>query len=129
MADRLITGVCATSGLALTAHGPVRLYQTGDLYQRQVARATGGEDSKVIGFSKRGVATAGISAAILAGYYDEDLVNVSTTVVAGQKLKVKDRATLAPVGTTAGLRFVAVATKARTNAGATWVAFVPGGIV
>lgn len=128
MADRLITGVCGTSGLALTAHGPVRLYITGSL-QRPVVRATGGEDSKVIGFSKRGVATAGIAAGILAGYFDEDLVNVSTTVAVGQKLKVKDRATLAPVGTTAGLRFVAIATKARTNAGSTWVAFVPQGIV
>lgn len=129
MADRLITGVCGTSGLALTAHGPVRLYLTGSAYQRQVARATGGEDSRVIGFSKRGVATAGIAAGILAGYFDEDLVNVSTTVAVGQRLQVKDRATLKPCGTTTGLRFVAVATTPRTNAGATWVAFVPGGIV
>lgn len=129
MSDRLVTAVCATSGLPLTANGPVRLYLTGTSYQRQSAPATGGEDSAVYGIAKRAALSAGIAVAVLAGVQDEALVNVSTTVAVGQRLQVKDRRTLKPCGTTTGLRFVAIATKGRTNAGATWVAFTPGGIV
>lgn len=129
MSDRIITGVCATSGLPLTANGPVRLYLTGTTYQRQMAPATGAEDSRVVGFAKRGALTAGFAVGVINGFFDEAHVNVSTTVAVGQRLQVKDRRTLKPCGTTTGLRYVAIATKARTNAGATWVAFQAGGIV
>lgn len=128
MSERIFSGVCGTSGFPLTASGPVRFYTTGTK-QFEVAPATGGEDALVQGISRRGVATAGVVAAVMCGLNDTFLGSVATTVVIGDKMKVKNRGQFSKVGATAGLRFVAQVIKPRTNTGLCWLQFVPGGII
>jgi hypothetical protein len=127
VSDRLISAMVGTSGLAPSANLPVRIYTTGTK-QVEVVAVTGGEDAKVVGIARRGVATIGFPLAVLNGYHDTFLGKVNTTVVAGQKLCIKDRSQLRVVATAAN-RFVAQVLVPRTNAGVTWLAFVPNGVV
>lgn len=129
MSDRILSGSCATSGLPLTANGPVRLYTTGSLNQGALAPCTGAEDNLCRGIAKRGVATAGVAAAYIGGFGDTFLGRVSTTVVAGQPLQIKNRGTFKPASPTAGNRIVARALQGRTNTGLTWMQFEPNGVL
>lgn len=129
MSDRIFSGSCATSGLPLTANGPVRFYITGALNQRALAPCTGAQDALCQGIAKRGVATAGVAAGYLGGHGDEFLGLVSTTVVAGQGLQINNRQSFKPTSPTAGNRYVARALQGRTNTGRIWMQYVPNGVL
>lgn len=127
MSERIISGIVGTSGLPPTANMPVRIYITGTK-QVEVVVVTGGEDAKVIGIARRGSATAGLAVGVMNGYHDPFLAKVNTTVKAGDKLAVKDRSQFRVIATAAS-RCCAQVLVPRTNAGVTWLAFVPNGVV
>lgn len=131
MNDLVRSFVSGTGALPLnpTANMPVRLYLTGTTSPDRVVRCTGGEDAKALGISKRGVVTAALAVAVAMNYGFQFLGNVSTTVAQGDKLSIKNGSQFKPGYLTAGLRYCAVVERARTNAGLTWLTWVPGGVI
>ena len=130
-AGRFASYVCGTNGAAFvpSANLPVRFYITGGTSPvGAIVRCTGGQENQAIGIAQRGVLTTGLSVAV-ADYDGHPFVGlVNTTVAQGDKLRLLN-STKYRVVATAGARCIARVAKARTNAGLTWLEYVPNGVV
>jgi hypothetical protein len=129
--DDIRSYVSHTAARAPTSSVPCRLVVTGSGGYR-VTSCTGGEDAVAIGMPLAGRATGGLSVpvALNEGFQFQGYVN--TTVALGAKLKLLNGSQFqAAVAQTSGIptRYCARAVKARTNAGRTWLEFVPHGVV